>query len=241
MVMILYGLSLEEVQDIYSNVGATYTLKIERENQQMEIQLEVVKKSIDNVVTNLYQENGRNIGYIKLNMFSFSSAEEFESEYTKLKEQGFDSLIIDLRDNLGGENKNLVKIASIFLDNKKVIFNEHYRNKTKTIYSKGNKTANYPMVILSNNNTASCSEILMGALMEGCNVKIIGTTTRGKGVGQQVIDAKNYQYKYTEYSWTMPSGKSINNIGIKPDIEIENSNGEDLQLQKAIEYLISLD
>lgn len=234
------GLSIEEVQDIYSKVGSTYTLRIERDNKLVDIQIEIVKKTIDNVVANVYQENGKNIGYIKLNMFSFTSAEEFKNEFSKIKEKGFDSLIIDLRDNLGGENTNLIKIASLFLDNKKVICNEHYRNKTKAIYSKGKETAQYPIVILCNNNTASCSEILIGALIEGCDTKLIGTTTRGKGVGQRIIKSNSYEYKYTESSWTMPSGKSINQIGIKPDIEIENYNDEDKQLQKAIEYLKNL-
>lgn len=218
-----------------------YTLKIERDNKQIDIQMQIVKNTIDNVVTNIYQENGKNIGYIKLCMFSLSSAEEFESEFSKLKEKGFDSLIIDLRDNLGGENTNLIKIASLFLDNKKVICKEHYRNKTKTIYSKGTETAKYPIVILCNNNTASCSEILIGSLMEGCNAKLIGTTTRGKGVGQRIIKSNSYDYKYTESSWTMPSGKSINQVGIKPDIEIENYNDEDRQLKRSIEYLINLE
>ena len=112
--------------------------------------------------------------------------------------------------------------------------------KLKVIYSKGKENISYPIVFLSNNNTASSSEILILALKEGCNAKIVGIQTYGKGVGQSIYTAKDYMYKFTSESWTSPSGISINGVGISPDIVVENSDENDLQLQKAKEYIKSL-
>ena len=83
-------------------------------------------------------------------------------------------------------------------------------------------------------------KILILALKEGCNAKLVGTQTYGKGIGQTVYSAKDYMYQFTSEYWTSPSGISINGIGITPDIVVENLDENDLQLQKAKEYIKSL-
>ena len=174
---------------------------------------------------------------IKLQSFSFDSASHFKTNFEKLSKYNFDSLIIDLRDNLGGENTNLVDIASLFLDSSKIICIDKFKNTTKTYYSHGDKTANYPIAILGNIDSASCSEILICALQEGCNAKFIDTRTFGKNVAQICKETPNYYYKFTAAYWLTPSGKSIGKDGIKPDIEVYNVGDEYTQLKTAIEYL----
>ena len=190
-----------------------------------------------NVTTNMYYKNDKKIAYIKLQSFSFNSASHFKTNFVKLSKYNFDSLIIDLRDNLGGENTNLVNIASIFLDSSKIICKDQFKNRIKTYYSKGEKTADYPIVILGNINSASCSEILICALREGCGAKLIGTRTYGKNVAQIYKETPNYFYKFTAAYWLTPSGKTIDKAGIKPDIEVFNTGNDDEQLNTAIEYL----
>lgn len=190
-----------------------------------------------NVTTNMYYKNNKKIAYIKLQSFSFDSASHFKTNFEKLIKYNFDSLIIDLRDNLGGENTNLVNIASLFLDSSKIICKDQFKNSIKTYYSKGEKTADYPIVILGNINSASCSEILICALREGCGAKLIGTRTYGKNVAQIYKETPNYFYKFTAAYWLTPSGKSIDKAGIKPDIEVFNTGNGDEQLNTAIEYL----
>lgn len=139
----------------------------------------------------------------------------------------YDSLIIDLRDNPGGEQESLEKIASLFLDSSKVICIDHYKDKDVVVQSTGVKTANYPIIVLVNADTASCSEILTLALKEGCNAIVVGTTTYGKGVGQSLKKTENYYYKVTSLNWTSPSGISIDKVGIKPDIDLSNYSEKD--------------
>lgn len=190
-----------------------------------------------NVTTNIYNKNNKKIAYIKLETFSMDSAKDFKNNFDKLNKECFDSLIIDLRGNLGGENNNLMDIASLFLDSSKIVCIDKFKKITKTYYSHGDKTANYPIVILGNCDTASCSEILICALKEGCNATFIGTRTYGKNVAQVCKETPNYYYKFTAAYWLTPSGQSIDKEGIKPDIEVLNLGNEDEQLNTAIEYL----
>lgn len=230
---ILNGFNSDQIINGF-NVGKDYVIKVKRGGQIIDYKLELVNSPIPNVQSTLYEENGKKIGYIKLEIFSLDSYKKFKENLESLE---YDSLIIDLRYNSGGEQRNLEQIASLFLGKDKVIAIDHYKDKDKIIKVKGEKTADYPIVILVNKGTASCSEILTLALKEECNATVIGTQTYGKGVGQTVKRTENYYYKITSMTWTSPSGMSINKVGITPDIEVKSIPGKDLQLEKAIEYL----
>lgn len=113
---------------------------------------------------------------------------------------------------------------------------DHFKDKDVIVQSTGEKTAKYPIIILVNKYTASCSEILTLALKEGCNAIVIGTTTYGKGVGQTLKKTENYYYKVTSLNWTSPSGISVDKVGIKPDIDLSNYSKED-ELDIALKML----
>ena len=217
------GKTKDEIIQLFNDINSSYTIQVERDDKLLEFELKLQYLKFENVVSTI-----------------FEAYNEFKSAFDKLNNNGITSLIIDLRDNLGGEQSNMIDIASLFLSDDKVIFKSQRRSGQKVIYSKGKENISYPIVFLSNNNTASSSEILILALKEGCNAKIVGTQTYGKGVGQSIYTAKDYMYKFTSESWTSPSGISINGVGISPDIVVENSDENDLQLQKAKEYIKSL-
>ena len=234
------GKTKDEIIQLFNDINSSYTIQVERDDKLLEFELKLQYLKFENVVSTIFEEDNQKIGYIKLESFTLDSYNEFKSAFGKLNNNGITSLIIDLRDNLGGEQSNMIDIASLFLSDDKVIFKSQRRSGQKVIYSKGKENISYPIVFLSNNNTASSSEILILALKEGCNAKIVGTQTYGKGVGQSIYTAKDYMYKFTSESWTSPSGISINGVGISPDIVVENSDENDLQLQKAKEYIKSL-
>lgn len=240
MILIALGKTLEELKNMFMDTESIYTLEIERNGNIYNLNLKYIQSKFENVTIDKFYDNNKTIGYIKLKGFTFNSYKEFKEKLEILKKENINSLIIDLRDNGGGESKNLIKIASLFLDKDSVIFKDKYKSKEKIYYSKDNKTIYEPVVILVNNNTASCAEILTTTLKENINAKIIGTRTYGKGVGQTVYKSQNYSFKFTSSCWTTPSGKSIDKNGIEPDIFIDNSKDSDLQLQKAREYLISI-
>lgn len=234
------GKTEDEIVQLFKDINSNYTIQIERDNKLLEFNLSLQSLDFENVTSTIYEEDNQKIGYIKLESFTLDSYNEFKSAFDELNNSNITSLIIDLRDNLGGEQSNMINIASLFLSNDKVIFKAQKRNKEEIVYSKGKEDVSYPIVFLSNNNTASSSEILILALKEGCNAKLIGTQTYGKGIGQSVYIAKDYMYQITSEYWTSPSGVSVNDVGITPDIIVENFNENDLQLQKAKEYIKSL-
>lgn len=229
---------LEEINDPYTEVlDESFKEEIASHKNVVSNQKKLNANDIKNITTNYFEAKNKKIAYIKMNSFSLNSAQDFKKALEEHESKGFDSLIIDLRDNLGGENGNLVNIASLFLDKSKIICIDKYKDKEITYYSKGDKNADYPIVLLGNYSSASCSEILITALKEGCNATYIGTRTYGKGVGQIVKETPNYYYKVTAFEWLTPSRKSIGGVGIEPDIQVHNYEDKDLQLDAAIEYL----
>lgn len=188
-----------------------------------------------------------NIGYIEFSSFDDGTAEDFKNKYQELEKQGIKSLIIDLRNNGGGIVDEALKIADFILEKDQVILYEvDKHNKEEVEKSKNEPIIKIPVVILTNKNTASSSEILAGALKDNGKAKIVGTTTFGKGVIQklmQLIDGSGL--KITSEEYLTPSRTKINKIGIEPDEKIELpetvtnvlnvKETEDTQLQKAIE------
>lgn len=235
-----FSVVLDELKDPYTQM-LDEDFKNSMKNGDLNCQNNVSNTSkgdsYKNITTKMFEQNNKKIAYIKMQAFTLDSAKDFKKKLDKLNKEHYDGLIIDLRGNLGGENANLVDIASLFLDSSKVICIDKFKTTTKIYYSHGDKTANYPIAILGNIDSASCSEILICALQEGCNAKFIGTRTFGKNVAQICKETPNYYYKFTAAYWLTPSGKSIGKDGIKPDIEVYNVGDEDTQLKTAIEYL----
>ena len=155
-----------------------------------------------------------NIGYIKFSSFDENTSEEFKEKYQELEKQGIKSLIIDLRNNGGGIVSEALKIADYILDKDKVILYEVDKNQNEKIEkTKTDPIINMPIVVLTNKNTASSSEILAGALKDYGKAKIVGTKTYGKGVIQQVMTLQDGSgLKITAEEYLTPNRTKINKV-----------------------------
>lgn len=240
----------EDFDTIADNIrgeeGTKVKLVIERDGK--EIEFEITRETVNtNPITTEVLEN--NIGYLKLPSFDSGSAENLKEKVEELQKQGCTSLVIDLRNNGGGIVDEATDIADLFLEKGKTIMTTKDNNGNEEITkTESGVTFNMPLVILANENSASASEILIGALKDNGRATIIGTKTYGKGVIQTVIPLSNGgSLKITTAEYYTPNGTAIHEIGIDPDVEVELPDtvtsiysvkrSEDTQLQKAIETL----
>ena len=226
--------------------GTTVKLEILRgtETKTFEIKRENIK--VNPVESKVLSDN---IGYIEFSSFDEETAEDFKAEYEKLEKQGIKSLIIDLRNNGGGIVSEALEIADYIADKGSVLLYEVDKNNNEQIKkSESDPIINMPIVILTNENTASSSEILAGALKDLGKATIVGTTTYGKGVIQQILTLPDGSgIKITSEKYLTPNKTEINKIGIEPDEKVELpetvenillvDEKDDTQLQKAIEIL----
>ena len=226
--------------------GTTVKLEILRgtETKTFELKRENIKV---NPVEGKVLEN--KIGYIEFSSFDEGTAQEFKTKFEELQKQGIKSLIIDLRNNGGGIVDEALEIADYILEKEDVILYEVDKNNEEKIEkSKNDPIINMPIVILTNENTASSSEILAGALKDHGKAKIVGTKTYGKGVIQQLLTLPDGSgLKITSEEYLTPNRTKINKVGIEPDEKVELPESvknvltvdekDDTQLKKAIEIL----
>lgn len=205
-----------------------------------------IKASIVNVPTTTSDiikspNKKRNIGYISLNAFSSKAFEDFQESLMDLESKGIDSLIIDLRSNTGGYLTAATNISSLFLEKGEVIYSLENKNKITTYKDETSDKRDYAVVVLVDSSTASAAEILTAALHDSYGATIIGKKTYGKGKVQTMKYYENSIVKYTSAKWLRPNGECIDEVGITPDIEVDNKlEGNtlyDMQLDKAIEIL----
>lgn len=231
---------------IKGEAGTTVKLEILRgtETKTFELKRENIKVNpVEGKVLN------NQIGYIEFSSFDEGTAKDFKAKYEELQKQGIKSLIIDLRNNGGGIVDEALEIADYIVDKDSILLYEVDKNNKEEIKkSENNPIINMPIVILTNENTASSSEILAGALKDLGKAKICGSKTYGKGVIQQVLTLPDGSgLKITSEKYLTPSKTEINKIGIEPDEKVELPDTvknvlsvqekDDTQLQKAIEML----
>lgn len=231
---------------IKGEVGSSVKIEILRnsETKTFEIKRENIKV---NPVEGKVLEN--NIGYIEFSSFDEGTADDFKAKYEELAKKGIKSLVIDLRNNGGGIVSEALQIADYILDKDDVVLYEVDKNNKEEIEKSENAPIiNMPIVLLTNGNTASSSEILAGALKDHGKAKIVGTKTYGKGVIQQLLTLPDGSgLKITSEEYLTPNKTKINKIGIEPDEKVELPDSvknvltveqkDDTQLQKAIEIL----
>ena len=236
----------EASEKIKGEEGTTVKLGIIRGTEELEI--EVKRENIKvNPVNGEVLEN--NIGYIQFSSFDKTTAEDFKAKYEELKSKGINSLIIDLRNNGGGLVDQATKIADYFTEKDVPLLYEVDKNgNEEEVKSEDGVLIDIPTIILTNENTASASEILAGALKDLDKATIVGTKTYGKGVIQEIFTLRDGSgIKLTTEEYQTPNHNKINKIGIEPDEEVELPDAvtnilnvpedQDTQLQKAIEIL----
>lgn len=218
--------------------GTTVNLEILREKETFEINVKRKRIEIKYIDSKIIEPG---IGYIKLTSFDDGACESFKEHLENLKKQNITSLIIDLRDNGGGIVDETIGIAEIFTPRESVIMKSYDKvNKENVVKSSNSKPTKLNIVVLVNENSASATEIFAAAIKDNNIGKIVGKTTFGKGVMQEVIElTTGGALKVTIEEFKTPNGDTINKVGVVPDIEVEEgaNKEEDLQLEKAIEIL----
>lgn len=241
----VYGEELTSL--IKGKSGSKVKIMIKRGNVTKTVTVKRGIIEIENVTSHLLEENGKKIGYINVAVFASNTFKQFRKNLSRMEKKNAEALIIDLRDNPGGHLSQTRDILSMFFDKKTVLYELQNKNKVSKIYSSSNDTRNYPIVILVNGNSASASEVMASCFSDNYkNATIVGTKTYGKGTVQQTVKlSSGTSFKYTTEKWLTSKGKTVDGVGINPDINIEldqryysNPTYEnDLQVQKAVEIL----
>ena len=232
--------------NIKGEEGTKVNIEVLRGTQNIKYELKREKVKVNQVEGKVLSNN---IGYIQFTSFDETTAEDFKAKYQELAKKGIQSLIIDLRNNGGGIVDQALEIADYATTKDSVLLYEvDKNNKEKVRKAKNDPIINMPIVILTNENTASASEILAGALKDLGKAKTVGTTTYGKGVIQQILKLSDGSgIKVTIEEYQTPNKNKIHKVGIEPDEKVELPDSvesiynlkesEDTQLQKAIEML----
>ena len=189
----------------------------------------------------------KNIGYIRLTSFNENSGKQIEREIKKLeKNDSVKSYILDLRNNPGGLLSQAIKISDFFLENGEIVSTKSRKasENRKWFAKKGDLTNGKKLIVLINYGSASASEIVAGALKDHKRAILLGENSYGKGSVQSIIPLKNKgAIRLTVAKYYLPSGKSISEVGVSPDIEIGEEN-EDFRIKtetdNQLDYAIKL-
>ena len=242
------GKSLSEAVELMRGpVGSAIELTIRRRGEKKALTFNVTREiiQIKSVKAELLEKN---IGYIRLTSFNENSAGQIKKAINKFeKNKNLNSYILDLRNNPGGLLSQAIKISDFFLDNGEIVSTKSRQQSEnrKWFAKKGDLTKGKTILVLINYGSASASEIVAGALKDHKRAILIGENSYGKGSVQSIIPLKNKgAIRLTVAKYYLPSGKSISEVGVSPDIEIDEENDDfkiksetDNQLNYAIKLL----
>ena len=242
------GKSLSEAVELMRGpVGSAIDLTIRRRGEKKALTFNVTREiiQIKSVKAELLQKN---IGYIRLTSFNENSAGQIKKEINKFeKNKNLKAYILDLRNNPGGLLSQAIKISDFFLDNGEIVSTKSRQQSEnrKWFAKKGDLTKGKTLLVLINYGSASASEIVAGALKDHKRAILIGENSYGKGSVQSIIPLKNKgAIRLTVAKYYLPSGESISEVGVSPDIEIDEDNDDfkiktetDNQLNYAVKLL----
>lgn len=236
------GMSLEDIsKTIRGPVDTTVTLTLGRNGESQE--MAITRRQIHMKTVGGQMIEGTDVGYIRVAIFSENTGEEFTRQYQELRKQGMKCMILDLRNNPGGIVNQAVAVASNFVSKDSVIVSFTSRSGEESEYKANGSGDTIPLVVLINENSASASEIVSGAIQDLKLGPVIGTKSYGKGTVQGVypIDSDD-AIKLTVAKYRTASGREIDGVGIQPDIEVslQPNDPEDYQYEKALEVVQTL-
>ena len=242
------GKSLSEAVDLMRGpVGSGIKLTIRRRGEKKALIFNIVREiiQIQSVKADLIEKN---IGYIRLTSFNENSGKQIKKEIKKLERNvNLKAYILDLRNNPGGLLSQAIEISDFFLDNGEIVSTKSRKSSEnrKWFAKQGDLTNGKTLIVLINYGSASASEIVAGALKDHKRAILLGETSYGKGSVQSIIPLKNDgAIRLTIAKYYLPSGKSISEVGVSPDIEINETSDNfkiktetDNQLSYAIKLL----
>ena len=244
------GKSLSEAVELMRGaVGSEIELTVRRVGEKKALTFKIIREiiQIQSVKAEIIEEN---IGYIRLTSFNENSGKQIEREIKNLeKDKNVKSYILDLRNNPGGLLSQAIKISDFFLENGEIVTTKSRKDSEnrKWFAKKGDITNGKTLLVLINYGSASASEIVAGALKDHKRAILLGENSYGKGSVQSIIPLKNKgAIRLTVAKYYLPSGKSISEVGVSPDIEIDEDTDDfriktetDNQLKYAINLLKS--
>ncbi len=228
------GKTLSEAVDLMRGpVGSSIELTVRRRGVKKALTFNIIREVIEiqSVKTDLLEDN---IGYIRLTSFNENSGEQIEDKIKDLeKKQNIKAYILDLRNNPGGLLSQAIRISDFFLDNGEIVSTKSRKasENRKWFAKKGDLTNGKTLLVLINYGSASASEIVAGALKDHKRAIILGENSYGKGSVQSIIPLKNEgAIRLTVAKYYLPSGKSISEVGVSPDIEV-NEEGDEFRIK----------
>ncbi len=222
--------------------GTDVTLTVLREGEEEPLEFTITRVRFE-IPTVEFEMRDDGIAYIKLSEFNRTAVEKMQAGLEELLAQNPTGLVLDLRDDPGGFLDQSIGVADLFLGQGVVLYERNRQGLDQTFTSDdGDIAEDIPLVVLVNGGSASASEIVAGAIKDNGRAPLIGETTFGKGSVQQVRTLSDgSEIRVTIARWYTPNNVSISEEGITPDIEVpmEFDAEEDIQLQRAIEYLLT--
>ena len=239
---------MEAVNLMRGPVGTSIEITVRRKGLKKAKIFKITREIIEikSVISKLIDNK---VGYLRLRAFNQNSSDQLKKEISKIeKNKKLVGYILDLRNNPGGLLTQAIEISDLFLNDGEIVSTKGRKNKEnrKFFARKGDRIKGKPLIVLINNGSASASEIVAGALQDQKRAVLLGEATFGKGSVQSIIPLKNKgALRLTISKYYLPSGKSISEVGVLPDIKIEEKGEEfsintetDNQLNYAIKLLI---
>tara|TARA_B100001248_G_scaffold29603_1_gene19265 strand:+ start:276 stop:1412 length:1137 start_codon:yes stop_codon:yes gene_type:complete len=239
---------LEAVKLMRGPVGTSIDLTVRRKNVKKPLEFKIVRKIIEvQSVSSKIIGDGENIGYIRLKSFNENSDKQFLKSVKKFENNSnIIGYVLDLRNNPGGLLTQAINITDFFLEKGEIVSTKGRKiSETRKFFArKGDEIKGKPIVVLINNGSASASEIFAGALKDHKRAIILGESSYGKGSVQSIIPLRNGGgMRLTISKYYLPSGKSISEVGVTPDILVEEEGDDFLintEKDNQLNYAIKL-
>ena len=237
------GVELTEVvSHIKGEKGTTVEMTVLRGADNEEVTVTATRDTVEAPTVKYRMMDGQ-IGYVSVSEFDSVTYDQYQKALKDLEGQGMKGLVVDLRNNPGGNLNTVCDMLDLMLPKGLIVYTEDKDGNRQEASSDGENQFTLPLAVLVNGNSASASEIYAGAIQDYGIGDIVGTQTYGKGVVQQIFDLKDDTcVKLTIAKYFTPKGRSINGKGITPDVEVEyeadeNNPEADNQLDKAVETI----
>ena len=212
-------------------VGTTVVLNVVRNGENMTFTAVRDNYEVETIISNMYEVGGHKIGYIRIIQFYLVTVDQFEEALDSLRANGCEGIIFDVRSNPGGALYAVYHILDYLLPSGPVVKLTYVDGKSYTFRSDAKCVSKMPMVVLTNENTASAAELFTAGLRDYDYATIVGTKTYGKGCGQSEYELSNGGCVYiTSFWYDPPYSENYNGVGIYPDIEVEAD--EELAIKK---------
>ncbi|MBQ1994476.1 MAG: S41 family peptidase [Lachnospiraceae bacterium] len=244
------GLDISTIMSmVRGEKGTKVKFVIDRKGESEYFEIEVVREEVEDDTVR-YKMFENNVGYISVSAFETVTSDQFDRAVSALERQKMNSLIVDLRDNGGGQLSTAVEMLDRIIGKGLVVYTKDKQGEREELYAEDKKHLEVPIVILVNGNSASASEVFAGALKDYDKAVLIGTKTFGKGIVQTIFNLKDgSSIKLTTSKYYTPKGTNIHGVGFEPDIKVEfdaesvedikevDAIRRDNQIQAAIDYL----